>query len=124
MNAATIAKLERLLKKFPETWNHTKETQMIEGQPKVFHHVDYRSGVEGKPRVRLVSHVSSEMCEMLVTLKNSGQELIASAKGAGKTPAKKSGAELIVVVKGAGKTPAKRSAGAASRTAVSGRRGA
>lgn len=82
MNAATLTKLERLLKRFPETWVHTKEPQTVDGSPKVFHHVDYRSSVEGKPRVRLVSHVSAEMCDLLVTLKGNASEFIALARRA------------------------------------------
>jgi hypothetical protein len=80
VDTRTIAKLDRLLKKFPETWVHTKEVKELDGGPRTFHHVDYRSGIEGKPRVRLVSHVSSDMCELLVTLKASAADIVAEAK--------------------------------------------
>jgi hypothetical protein len=80
VDVKALTKLERLLKKFPEIWTHTRESQTIEGNDTIFHHVDYRSGVEGKPRVRLVSHVSSDMCELLVTLKSEAPELIAIAR--------------------------------------------
>jgi hypothetical protein len=93
VDTKTLAKLDRLLKKFPETWVHTRETtKAAGGVEKTFHHVDYKSGVEGRPRVRLVSYVSSDMCELLVTLKSTSPDLLAlaqanlAAKASSKTP--------------------------------------
>jgi hypothetical protein len=74
-------KLDRLIKRFPEVWVHTKETIVVNGITKTFHHVDYRSANEEKTRVRLVSHVSSDMCELLVTLKNLAPDIIEMAAG-------------------------------------------
>lgn len=70
MDPRTRSKLRRLLKKFPETWSHTREKLIVDGAEKTFHHVDYPSKRSGKQqRVRLVSHVSEDMCELLVLLK-------------------------------------------------------
>jgi hypothetical protein len=91
VNTKDLVKLDRLLKRFPEVWLHTQETETVDGVPRTFHHVDYKSGVSGKPRVRLVSHVSSDMCELLVDLKANAAELIAAARAAtkiGKPPSK------------------------------------
>lgn len=80
MDVKALTKLDRLLKKFPEIWTHTRESKIIDGIHTIFHHVDYRSGVEGKPRVRLVSHVSSDMCELLIALKSETPGLLALAR--------------------------------------------
>jgi hypothetical protein len=77
-----LTKLDRLLKRFPETWVHTKETETVGGVPRTFHHVDYKSNVEGRPKVRLVSHVSSDMCELLVGLKTNAPAFIAAVRAA------------------------------------------
>lgn len=82
MDTKVLLKLERLLKRFPETWVHTREIETIGdgGATRTFHHVDYKSHVEGRPKVRLVSHVSSDMCELLVSLKANAPDLIAVAR--------------------------------------------
>ena len=80
MDTKVLAKINRLLKRFPETWVHTRETDTVNGSTVTFHHVDYRSNVEGRPKVRLVSHVSSDMCELLVNLKVNAPALIAVAR--------------------------------------------
>ena len=81
MDKGILLKLDRLLKRFPEVWMHVAESEKNGGQ--IFHHVDYKSSnVEGRSRVRLVSHVSPEMCDLLVLLKNHGDELIALSREA------------------------------------------
>ena len=82
MDKATLMRLERLLKRFPETWMHTTEEEKVDGGTRIFHHVDYRTtmGVEGRPKVRLVSHVSPDMCELISCLKNNAPELIELAR--------------------------------------------
>ena len=81
MDKTTLAKLNRLLKKFPEPWVHTAEFEKADdGGFRTFHHVDYKSGREGRPKVRLVSHVSADMCEFITTLKNAAPELIEVAR--------------------------------------------
>ena len=80
MNTKALVKLDRLLRRFPECWVHTQETQEVYGVTKTFHHVDYKSDVAGRPRVRLVSHVSADMCELLVELKANAADLIAAAR--------------------------------------------
>jgi hypothetical protein len=80
VDTKVLAKIDRLLKRFPETWVHTRETDTVNGSTVTFHHVDYRSNVEGRPKVRLVSHVSSDMCELLVNLKANAPALIAAAR--------------------------------------------
>jgi hypothetical protein len=79
VDAKVLVKIDRLLKRFPETWVHTRETDTVNGSTVTFHHVDYKSNVEGRPKVRLVSHVSSDMCELLVNLKANAPALIAAA---------------------------------------------
>jgi hypothetical protein len=86
-----LTKIDRLLKRFPETWVHTRETVTVGGVSKTFHHVDYKSNVEGRPKVRLVSHVSSDMCELLVSLKANAPALIAAARGSPATDTPHSG---------------------------------
>jgi hypothetical protein len=89
VDKGTLLKIDRLLKRFPEVWTHVAETG---GGDKVFHHVDYKSSnVEGRSRVRLVSHVSPEMCDLLVLLKNHGAEMVALSREAlaSKTTAQK-----------------------------------
>lgn len=78
MDTKTLAKLRRLLNKFPETWAHTRESPKVDGVKKIFHHVDYRSDADGK-KVRLVSHVSADMCELLVLLKTVASEFVEEA---------------------------------------------
>lgn len=88
MDARTLAKLIRLLKKFPEIWVHTREVETVDGVSKTFHHVEYRSNLAGRSRVRLVAHVSSDMCELLVLLKQAVPELVEAVKS-GETPSKR-----------------------------------
>jgi hypothetical protein len=80
VDTKVLIKLDRLLKRFPEAWTQTRETITVGGATRTFHHVDYKSNVVGKPKVRLVSHVSSDMCELLVDLKTYAPELIAEAR--------------------------------------------
>jgi hypothetical protein len=80
VDTKVLAKIDRLLKRFPETWVHTRETNTVNGATVTFHHVDYKSNIEGRPKVRLVSHVSSDMCELLVDLKANAPALIAAAR--------------------------------------------
>ena len=91
VDTKVLVKIDKLLKRFPETWVHTRQTETVGGVVKTFHHVDYKSNIEGKPKVRLVSHVSSDMCELLVHLKTYAPELIAEARAPAKTIAPNSG---------------------------------
>jgi hypothetical protein len=80
VDRAALLKLERLLKKFPETWTHIVETEKVDGGTRTFHHVDYKSGTEGSPKVRLVSYVSADLCELITGLKNAAAELLETAR--------------------------------------------
>jgi hypothetical protein len=79
MDKKTLDKLDRILKRLPETWIHVKEPAKGTSKP-LFDHVDYKSNAEGKPKVRLVGHISPDLCELLVTLKNNAADLIAIAR--------------------------------------------
>ena len=80
VTAQTLGKLEKLLERFPETWSHTNEQVSAGRVFRTFHHVEYRTRGERSVRVRLASHVSSDMAELLVTLKQLAPELIAAAR--------------------------------------------
>ena len=90
VDTKVLVKMDKLLKRFPETWVHTRQTETVGGVVRTFHHVDYKSNIEGKPKVRLVSHVSSDMCELLVHLKTYAPELIEEARAPAETNSGKS----------------------------------
>lgn len=87
-------KLRRLLAKFPEEWIHDREKRVEGTVVKVLHHVTYKSSEPGRQVIRLIDNVSSDMCELVVTLKKTAEEALnAEPKASKSAPLRKRSAK-------------------------------